>query len=92
MSSTFPFTIKEAEAFFHAIKSSKALSIKPSVSEPGVSKPNDPDVTTVTIQDIINHGVEHSLRSTRPFPGKNTTSSKYFSDVLGLDVKAVLHL
>ena len=77
--------IKEAEAFFHAIKSSKALSVKPSVSEPGVTKPNDPDVTTVTIQDIINHGVEHSLRSTRPFPGKNTTSSKYFSDVLGLE-------
>lgn len=77
--------IKEAEAFFHAIKSSKALSVKPSVSEQGAAKSNDPDVTTVTIQDIINHGVEHSLRSTRPFPGKNTTSSKYFSDVLGLE-------
>lgn len=29
--------------------------------------------------------MEHSLRSTRPFPGKNTTSSKYFSDILGLE-------
>ena len=77
--------IKEAEAFFHAIKSSKALSVKPSVSEQGGTSSNDPNVTTVTIQDIINHGVEHSVRVTRPFPGRNTTSSKYYSDVLGLE-------
>jgi hypothetical protein len=79
--------IKEAAAFFHAIKSSKALSVKPSASDPGAARSNDPDVTTVTIQDIINHGVEHSLRSTRPYPGKNTTTSKYFSDVLGLELE-----
>jgi len=77
--------IKEAEAFFQAIKSSKAISIKPSVSDPGATTSNDPDITTVTIQDIINHGVEHGIRTLRPFPGKNTTSSKYFSDVLGLE-------
>ena len=77
--------IKEAEAFFHAIKSSKALSVKPSVSHQDPTSSNDPNVTTVTIQDIINHGVEHSVRVTRPFPGRNTTSSKYYSDVLGLE-------
>ena len=77
--------IKEAEAFFQAIKSSKAISIKPSVSDQGVTTSKDPDITTVTIQDIINHGVEHGIRTLRPFPGKNTTSSKYFSDVLGLE-------
>ena len=67
-------SVKEAEAFFQAIKDDQ----KPDDS--------DPDVKKVTIQDIINHRVEHSMRSDQAgqAPG-NKTSSKYFSHVLGLE-------
>ena len=39
--------------------------------------------TTITFQDIINHGVEKSLREMPVYHGK--TSSKYYSEILGLE-------
>ena len=39
--------------------------------------------TTITMQDIINHGVEKSLREIPVYHGK--TSSKYYSEILGLE-------
>ena len=39
--------------------------------------------TTITFQDIINHGVEKSLREIPVYLGK--TSSKYYSEILGLE-------
>jgi hypothetical protein len=39
--------------------------------------------TTITMQDIINHGVEKSLQEMPVCHGK--TSSKYYSEVLGLE-------
>ena len=39
--------------------------------------------TTITFQDIINHGVEKSLREIPVYHGK--TSSKYYSEILGLE-------
>ena len=39
--------------------------------------------TTITLQDIINHGVEKSLREIPVYQGK--TSSKYYSEILGLE-------
>jgi hypothetical protein len=45
---------------------------------------NDPAAsTTITMQDIINHGVEKSLREMPVCHSK--TSSKYYSEVLGLE-------
>jgi len=42
-----------------------------------------PAATTITMQDIINHGVEKSLREIPVYHGK--TSSKYYSEILGLE-------
>jgi hypothetical protein len=42
-----------------------------------------PAGTTITMQDIINHGVEKSLREMPVYHGK--TSSKYYSEILGLE-------
>ena len=39
--------------------------------------------STITLQDIINHGVEKSLREIPVYHGK--TSSKYYSEILGLE-------
>ena len=43
--------------------------------------------TTITMQDIINHGVEKSLREIPVYHGK--TSSRYYSEVLGLEYSGV---
>lgn len=44
-------------------------------------------VSTITMQDIINHGVEKSLQEMPVYHGK--TSSKYYSEVLGLEYAGV---
>jgi len=48
----------------------------------------DPEpVSTITMQDIINHGVEKSLQEMPVYHGK--TTSKYYSEVLGLEYAGV---
>jgi hypothetical protein len=73
--------MKEAEAFFEVIRSSSGSSTAVTAS------PNSSNVvapsTTITMQDIINKSVEKSIGEGPRNLMK--TSSKYYSEVLGLE-------
>merc|ERR1719446_297068 len=73
--------MKEAEAFFEVIRSSSGSSTTATAS-PNSSNVAAPS-TTITMQDIINKSVEKSIGEGPRNLMK--TSSKYYSEVLGLE-------
>jgi len=77
-------SMKEAEAFFESIRSttSSGTSSASSSTSPAASGSATPS-TTITMQDIINKSVEKSLNEGPRNLMK--TSSKYYSEVLGLE-------
>merc|ERR1719461_663696 len=77
-------SMKEAEAFFESIRSttSSGTSSASSSTSPAASGSTTPS-TTITMQDIINKSVEKSIGEGPRNLMK--TSSKYYSEVLGLE-------
>jgi hypothetical protein len=71
-------SLKEAEAFFEVIRSSTAVNVRDISAGPAPSS-----VASITMQDIINQSVEKSLSEGPRSMMK--TSSKYYSEVLGLE-------
>jgi len=75
-------SMKEAEAFFESIRSTSSTS-SPSSSSSSAGAPQGSGSTTITMQDIINKSVEKSIGEGPRNLMK--TSSKYYSEVLGLE-------